>query len=114
MIHLGPLEQEIMDIIWTGNGMSVREVLTRLQCRRQIAYTTVMTVMNRLTDKGLLQQEVRGKCFIYSAKSSQTSTLKQLVHQTLENLIDQFGDQAVAAFIDEVDQLHSHKQSKKK
>lgn len=114
MIHLGPLEQEIMDIVWAGKGMTVREVLTCLERRRKIAYTTVMTIMNRLTDKGLLKQELNGKCYIYSAKTSQTKTLKTLVHQTVENFIDQFGEQAVAAFMDEVDQLHSHKQSKKK
>jgi predicted transcriptional regulator len=113
MKHLGPLEQEVMDLIWSHQRLTVREVLVKLQLQRPIAYTTVMTIMNRLVKKGFLHRDTRGKTFIYSARATQAITVKTLVKQSIENLINQFGEQAVAAFIDEVDQLHPEPTTKK-
>ena len=62
----GELEAVVMDRLWTTvEPRSVREVLTDLQADREIAYTTVMTVMERLFRKGMLTRVERGKAFIY-------------------------------------------------
>ena len=51
---LGPLESEIMDVVWDDKEVTVRDVHKALKETRSIAYTTVMTTLGRLTDKGLL------------------------------------------------------------
>ena len=61
--RLGELERAVMDQVWAAaddgrHTVSVREVHEALSRRRVIAYTTVMTVMGRLTDAGLLTQEL--------------------------------------------------------
>ncbi len=108
---LGPLEQEIMDIIWKKESVTVRDVVTVLQTRREIAYTTVMTIMSRLVKKGFLHQTKEGKTNIFVSQKNQHQTLHTLVQQTLQTFVDRFGQEAVAAFLDEADAL-SHKPKK--
>lgn len=66
MSKFGELEASVMDRLWEAEGpRSVRDVLVDLQRTRDIAYTTVMTVMERLFRKGLLAREEAGKAFLY-------------------------------------------------
>ncbi len=60
---LGALEAEVTDALWSGEAaLSVRQVLDSLNADRttQLAYTTVMTVLTRLVDKGVLEREQVG------------------------------------------------------
>ena len=59
--YLGSLEAEIMRVLWDKPRLPVRSVVELLPGRRARAYTTVMTVMNRLFEKGLLQREAAGR-----------------------------------------------------
>ena len=64
---LGDLEQAIMDVLWGADvdtGLTVREVLARLT-GRDLAYTTVMTVMDNLHGKGQLTREMSGRAWLY-------------------------------------------------
>jgi predicted transcriptional regulator len=63
---LGDLEAEIMECVWDGGETSVRDVHRCLLERRDIAYTTVMTVMSRLAEKGLLVRRPEGRAYLYS------------------------------------------------
>jgi predicted transcriptional regulator len=65
-VMLGPLELEVMDVLWNSGARNVREVVKRM--RRELAYTTVMTTMDRLYKKGLLARELDERAFIYSPK----------------------------------------------
>ncbi len=56
---LGPLETEIMQIVWREKFTTVKKVHQALQNQREIAYTTVMTTMTRLAEKGVLNREAR-------------------------------------------------------
>jgi predicted transcriptional regulator len=59
--HLfGPLEREIMAILWRDEQATVRDVWRQILATRSLAYTTVMTGMVRLAEKGLLTQERQG------------------------------------------------------
>ena len=51
---LGPLEAEVTTLMWERRESTVREVVDSLRGRRELAYTTVMTIMNNLVTKGLL------------------------------------------------------------
>ena len=62
---LGPLEMEVMEVIWEAGRCSVRDVVERLNSR--LAYTTVMTTLDRLFKKGLLNREKSERAFLYSA-----------------------------------------------
>ncbi len=61
--ELGPLEKEVMDILWGRGRSNVRDVVQELA--RTLAYTTVMTTLDRLYKKGLLQREKSDRAFFY-------------------------------------------------
>jgi predicted transcriptional regulator len=72
---LGDLERAVMDQVWalgeSGEpSVTVREVHEALSASRDLAYTTVMTVMSRLADAGLLVKERAGRAFLYAAAGS--------------------------------------------
>lgn len=109
---LGPLEQEIMSIIWRDGEVCVRHVWKLLQAQREIAYTTVMTLMHRLTEKGFLAQKKVGKTHYFVAVQSQQQTLHHLVQRTLAAFVDRFGEEAIVAFAEEASS-HQPKTGKK-
>ena len=63
---LGPLELELMQILWSRGESSVREVARELE--RQLAYTTVMTTLDRLYKKGFLSRRMLDRAFLYTAE----------------------------------------------
>jgi predicted transcriptional regulator len=63
---IGPLEADILAIIWERERVMVRDVYETLRERRPIAYTTVMTVINNLVRKELLLQDRSGVAYIYT------------------------------------------------
>jgi predicted transcriptional regulator len=65
-LFLGPLEEDVMEKVWTIGRANVRDVVNEMNNR--LAYTTVMTTMDRLFKKGLLDREMSERAFIYSAK----------------------------------------------
>lgn len=67
---LGHLERNAMDIVWTRGKSSVHDVMGLLE--RPLAYTTVMTTLDRLYKKGLLQREKLERAFLYSPRYSRT------------------------------------------
>jgi predicted transcriptional regulator len=67
-LHLGPLEIDVMEMVWTFGASNVREVVSRLE--RKLAYTTIMTTLDRLYKKGLLERELTDRAFVYRAKLS--------------------------------------------
>jgi predicted transcriptional regulator len=69
-LMLGPLEMQVMNVAWSVGRCSVRDVVERLNSK--LAYTTVMTTLDRLFKKGLLEREKSERAFLYSpALSSQ-------------------------------------------
>ncbi|MBI2008758.1 BlaI/MecI/CopY family transcriptional regulator, partial [Candidatus Amesbacteria bacterium] len=86
---LGDLEKEVMDIVWEiSSPITVREVHERVGKRRQAAYTTVMTIMTRLTDKGLLNRKSDGgKAYTYQAVYSREKFLTNVSKQIIKNFI---------------------------
>ncbi len=67
-LHLGPLEIDVMEAMWSFGAGNVRDVVGRLE--RKLAYTTVMTTLDRLYKKGLLEREMNDRAFVYSPKVS--------------------------------------------
>ena len=95
---LGPLEREIMEIVWrVAEPVTVRQVLEQLNRRRQpaLAYTTAMTVMSRLVEKGALARAREGRGYVYEAAASDTAAL------AVRQVVREFGDEAVAHFVEQ-------------
>ncbi|NUP07709.1 MAG: BlaI/MecI/CopY family transcriptional regulator [Polyangiaceae bacterium] len=63
---LGELETSVLEILWDASeALSVREVGSALRRRPALAYTTVMTVLDRLHDKGFVARDKSGRAFLY-------------------------------------------------
>lgn len=105
---LGDLEGAIMQEVWLRHEqgedvVSVRQVLDALAAKnRKLAYTTVMTVMSRLSEKGILGRERQGKLHLYHATTSQTGFVQRAAAKRVQALVDEFGDLAMAQFVAEV------------
>src|SRR5579884_2193977 len=68
LVGLGPLEVTVMDVLWERGESNVRDVVRDLA--RPLAYTTVMTTLDRLFKKGLLERRRIDRAFLYSARWS--------------------------------------------
>lgn len=104
-VHLGPLEQKIMDIVWESEAITVKEVHEKICCQRELAYTTVLTVMERLLKKGFVRKEKTGKSFTYYPKKSKIQTAKRSVEAFLNTMVERYGEEALLAFKDEVQKI---------
>jgi predicted transcriptional regulator len=103
---LGDLEEAVMRLMWAREKATVRQIHVLLQeSGRQLAYTTVMTVMSRLAMKGLLARDLIGKTHTYRATTSREGFLRAASARQVEALVEDFGDIAVAQFLAEVTRL---------
>jgi predicted transcriptional regulator len=89
--RLGELERAVMEQVWAAADegrptVSVREVHDGLTRERVIAYTTVMTVMGRLTESGLLTQERSGRAYRYAAAGSLEELTAATIHDQLRGM----------------------------
>lgn len=100
---LGELELDVMRIVWERETVTVRDVLAVLAATRPLAYTTVMTVMSRLADKGLLIVNKQGKTYHYRPAYSREEFEAQAVSQVVQSLITDFGgDLAISQFVEQL------------
>lgn len=104
---LGELEAEIMEIVWTVGETTVREVHHSLLKVRDIAYTTVMTVMTRLADKGLLLREADGHAYLYRPRLSRATFVSEMVGEVLDALLASHSSQTVSHFMARLDQANA-------
>ena len=80
--QLGELEDAVMTRVWQWNRpVTVREVLEDLQQERSIAYTTVMTVLDNLHQKGWVRREVEGRAYRYTAVSTRAAYSAALMNE---------------------------------
>ncbi|MGH2873649.1 MAG: BlaI/MecI/CopY family transcriptional regulator [Solirubrobacteraceae bacterium] len=93
-----PLESAVMDAIWSAGGsLSVRQVLDALNQWRSepLAYTTVITVMNRLVAKRVLERRGEPRSYLYEA------IVKDAAAVAVREVIRVHGDAAVAHLVDQ-------------
>ncbi|RIV39425.1 BlaI/MecI/CopY family transcriptional regulator [Micromonospora radicis] len=88
MTRLGDLERAVMDVLWdtvpaTSDGVTVREVADAL-AGRELAYTTVMTVLDRLAGKGMVQREREGRAWRYRAMATREAHIAQIMLDALD------------------------------
>lgn len=105
---LGPLEQDVMDVVWRLGDATVRDVHDVLAERRSIAYTTVMTTMTRLAAKGHLQRDTTGLAHRYTAAVDREAYARTTVGSLLTWLLERYPEPAaayLAEVVDDADEL---------
>ncbi|KAB7744281.1 BlaI/MecI/CopY family transcriptional regulator [Nostocoides sp. F2B08] len=104
--RLGDLERAIMDRLWAIDpptpeaAMSVREIHDSLSQERDIAYTTVMTVLDRLTKKGLVTRERDGRAWRYLPQSTSEELTAHLLRDSLDHIDTSDRRAAMLHFLD--------------
>ena len=86
MRQFGDLEAVVMDHLWsTGDPLTVRDVLARIDRDPPLAYTTVLTVMDNLHRKGFLTREKTGRAFAYQPTKDRAAHTAELMHELLSD-----------------------------
>ncbi len=83
-----PLELECLRVLWKLGPAGVREVREALLPARELAYTTVMTVLERLVQRGAAGRHKRGRSFVYEAALSREVLRRAAVNELLVNFFD--------------------------
>lgn len=101
MRNFGELEARIMELMWAAQGArTVRDVHTELAAERTIAYTTVMTVMDKLHRKGWLDREPVGRAYAYLPRQSKEHYTADLMNEALAASSDRGA--TLVAFLDQL------------
>lgn len=112
--ELGKAELEVLKVLWDHGSLTVRDVLNNLHERgRNVAYTTVQTLLTRLEQKNFVKCDKSGLAHVFRARV----TRERVTKTRLNNLVDQLFDGAAGPLVlhlvenerltsDEIDQLH--------
>ncbi|MEV4318833.1 BlaI/MecI/CopY family transcriptional regulator [Actinocrispum sp. NPDC049592] len=96
MNTLGDLERAVMEVLWDRTEPAVVRDVTRALADRDLAYTTVMTVLDRLAKKGFVQRQLERRAWHYRPTASRESYIAQLMLDALSLTGDR--DAALAHF----------------
>jgi predicted transcriptional regulator len=103
---LGPLEADVLVSVYEiGKPVRVREIYERMKGERKIAYTTVMSTMNTLYEKSILDRKVTegrgGLLYVYWPKMSRSEIERSAVKHIMDSLVKNFGE-AVTSYLVEM------------
>ncbi len=119
---LGPLEREVMDFLWSCGPSSGKDVFSGIKSGREIALTTVLTVLERLANKGLVRKEKGAALIAFSpaltkeefARSVSSDVFKGILGISASGLCASFVDALAEADPEELEKLSILIESKKK
>ncbi|QZZ19047.1 BlaI/MecI/CopY family transcriptional regulator [Leptothermofonsia sichuanensis E412] len=105
-LSLGPLEAEILQIIWDLGTVTVKDVHARILSNpeRELAYTSVTTVLQRLAQKGWLACDKQGKTHLWKALITREEAQALRAYEQLNQFLAIGNPDVVAAFADQLDQ----------
>ncbi|MFJ7309304.1 BlaI/MecI/CopY family transcriptional regulator [Peribacillus frigoritolerans] len=96
----GPLEANIMEYLWDKDEQSIKAVQQSLELDKPINFNTVMTVMNRLVDKGILEKRSEGRLSLFRPVQSKEEFFEEQSKKLTENLLDEFGGAIISHMLD--------------
>lgn len=119
---LGRLEQEILEVLWDRGPLNGKEIFSDIRRRRDIALTTVLTVLERLTKKGLVRKTRGESVYLFEAAYSKEGFAREVSGEVLKSIFDISRSGACASFVDmlarvdpvELEELSSMIEKKKK
>jgi len=91
-----PLELACLKALWRLGEGKVRDVQQALQPEAKLAYTTVLTVLDRLARKGAVERRLAGRCFVYAPAVSRESLRRSAVRELIQNYFDGSPEQLLA------------------
>jgi BlaI family transcriptional regulator, penicillinase repressor len=94
-------ELEILKVLWDRGPSTVRDVMLALHEERPRAYTSVMSLLNVMTDKGLVVREPEGRAFVYRPKIQREKTLRRMVGDLLGRAFEGSAHELVAHLLDQ-------------
>ena len=98
---LGQLEASVMDAVWEAEGaLCVEDVRKVLAAKKEAAYTTIMTTLDRLYKKGFLDRGRRGKAYYYVAKVTKAELGSNVTKQVIDGLLKTFAEPAISYFVE--------------
>lgn len=100
----GDLERAVLDVLWEvdpESWLTVREVHAALTPARDVAYTTVMTVMERLARKQHIVQRKDGRAYLYRPRASRSEMVAELLNDTLDDFSTHDRQSALVAFVED-------------
>ena len=106
---LGDLEKQVLEFLWEKEeGASLKAIWQYFEKSKNLAYTTVATILQRLASKGLVEKE-KG---VYKAKYSKKDVSAGLLKRFLEGFFESFGEVAYSSFIEGIEKLDRRKRKK--
>ncbi|MEO0968674.1 MAG: BlaI/MecI/CopY family transcriptional regulator [Cyanobacteria bacterium J06639_18] len=110
-LSLGPLEAEILNIVWELGSVTVKDVHKRILTdpNRELAYTSVITVLHRLTDKGWLVCDKQRRVYCWQALLTKKQAQVIQAHEQLQKFLVVGNPDIIAAFADILDESASEK-----
>lgn len=97
---MGPLEQEILDLLWRLGEASGKEVFSGIRHTRDIALTTVLTVLERLANKGLVQKVKGESVFVFRPAYTRDEFAKAVSQEVFRGIFEISSSGASASFVD--------------
>jgi predicted transcriptional regulator len=112
--ELGAAQAEIMNVIWAEGSATVPQIHAAINEQRttDVAYTTVLTFVQRLQARNLLTREQEGRTFRYSATQSRDELLATWSDEMIDRLIDDYGQIAIARLDDRLQSPDSERREK--
>ena len=98
-----------MNIVWESKERSVRDVLQELNKKRQIAYSTVATILRRLETKNLVTKNSTSMTFFYHPTISKEKYSKGIASTFIKNFISSFGSSGMSSFVESLEELPKEK-----
>ena len=94
--QLGELEGQVMRAVWDIHEGTVQDVSVHLDTGKDLAYTTVMTVLGRLVEKGFLTRKKQGRAYVYRPQVSRQSIADSALRGVVDRFFDGVSTRAVA------------------
>ena len=102
-VDLGPLEQTVVELLWKHGESSVQDVSKKL--KRPLAYTTVMTTLDRLYKKGVLERRLVERAFLYTPRFSKEDAQRRYASAFVDGFLNrQSGEVLFSCLVDAVGQ----------
>jgi predicted transcriptional regulator len=98
LLDLAPLELDCMHTLWALQEGTVREIRDNLAVKLPRAYTTIMTIMDRLTRKGVVERQKAGRSYVYRPQLSLDEARRQAMRQVVDHFFDGSAE-AAAGFL---------------
>lgn len=109
----GELEAKVMEILWRESEVPARTVFESLRDQgRRLSYSTVKTILERLTEKGVLEKKLQARAYLYRPRLSREELTRTAIKQIIDSLMTSFADPVVSCFVDKLSRTHPNRVAK--